>query len=231
MVVSSQIRPACPCSTQKKGLSCKGSDRPYRVREIHFTNTVPFAAKVSLQQFVSSLTNGHSRPLAGYNNVSNICIQLNLSVLISSIAPAFSTETAFLQKRWWERALIKRGTRGVPTSFIFKDTASAPTQTICFPQGGWQLHRLIVNDKPALSHLWVRGWLPAECLPDSCADAWHVWNVYISLSLRAWPRATPTAARNGSFQRTLPLGAPAEISKASKTDDQTLWANFPTCFL
>lgn len=93
MLVSSQIRPACPCST-KKGLSCKGSDRPYGVREIHFTNIVLFAAKVSLQQFVSGLTNGHSHPLAGYNNVLNICIQLNLSVLISSISPAYSTETA-----------------------------------------------------------------------------------------------------------------------------------------
>lgn len=91
--VSSYTNIFYPCST-KKGLSCKGSDRPHGVREIHFTNIVLFAAKVSLQQFVSGLTNGHSHPLAGYNNVLNICIQLNLSVLISSISPAYSTETA-----------------------------------------------------------------------------------------------------------------------------------------
>lgn len=86
MLVSSQMRPACPCSS-KKGLSCKGIDHPYRAREIHFTKIVLFAAQVSLQQFASSLTDGHSHPLAGYNNVCNICIQLNLSILISISQP------------------------------------------------------------------------------------------------------------------------------------------------
>lgn len=78
---------------QKKGLSCKGSDRPYREREIHLTKIVLFASKVSLQQFVSSLTDGHSMPLARYNNVCNICIHLNLSVLITSTQAIHSAET------------------------------------------------------------------------------------------------------------------------------------------
>ena len=41
---------------------------------------------------------------------------------------------------------------------------------IFFPQGGWQLHWLIVNDKLTLSPPRVRGWLPAEYLPDSHTD-------------------------------------------------------------
>lgn len=92
LLVSSQIRPACPCS-RKKGLSCKGSDRPYQEKEIHLTKIVLFAAKVSLQQFVSSLTDGYSHPLARYNNVCNICIHLNLSVLITFTQAAHSAET------------------------------------------------------------------------------------------------------------------------------------------
>lgn len=47
---------------------------------------------------------------------------------------------------------------------------SAPAQMIFFPWGGWQLHWLIVNDKLTLSPPRVRGWLPAEYLPDSHAD-------------------------------------------------------------
>ena len=83
MLVSSQIRPACPCS-RKKGLSCKGSDRPHRVREIHFTKIVLSAAKVSLQQFASSSLTA----TAILYYMCNICIQLNLSILITSTRPA-----------------------------------------------------------------------------------------------------------------------------------------------
>lgn len=60
MLVSSQIRPVCPCSKEKrkkKGLSCKSGDRPYGVKEIHFAKIVRFAAEASLQQF----TDGHGR--------------------------------------------------------------------------------------------------------------------------------------------------------------------------
>lgn len=78
---------------QKKGLSCKGSDRPYREREIHLTKIVLFASKVSLQQFVPSLTDGYSLSLARYNNVCNICIHLNLSILITFTQATHSAET------------------------------------------------------------------------------------------------------------------------------------------
>lgn len=102
-LVSSQIGPARPCSARKKkrvrgGLSCKGSDRPRRVRGKSISPTRPphSLQKVSLQQFVSSVTNGRGRPLAaGFNNDSDICIQLNLSVLISSVGRPFFSSLFF----------------------------------------------------------------------------------------------------------------------------------------
>ncbi len=99
---------------QKKGLSCKGSDRPYGAREIHFTKIVLFAAKVSLQQFVSSLTEGYSHRLAAYNNVCNICIQLNLSILISSTQPVDFAETTLISSG--DEKELERNSRGNPWS-------------------------------------------------------------------------------------------------------------------
>lgn len=99
---------------QKKGLSCKGSDHPYRAREIHFTKIVLFAAKVSLQQFVSSLTEEYSHPLVAYNNVCNICIRLNLSILISFTQPADSAETTLISSS--DGKELERNSRGNPWS-------------------------------------------------------------------------------------------------------------------
>lgn len=72
---------------------------------------------------------------------------------------------------------------------------------ICFPRGEWQLHWLIVNGERLPSLPRVRGWLPAEWLPDREMNEQKQtdWNVYISLSLWACPltqRHTPPLHKN-----------------------------------
>lgn len=82
MLVSSQIRPACPCSRKKACLAKAVTVLTGQGKSIF--QIALFAAKVSLQQFVSSLTDCYSHLLARYNNVCNVCMHLNLSILITS---------------------------------------------------------------------------------------------------------------------------------------------------
>lgn len=95
-------------------------------------------------------------------------------------------------------------THGVLTCFTWPNSRTlslshrpitALAQIICFPWGEWQLHWLIVNDKQALSPPRVRGWLPAECLPDR---EMNKQRRQIEMSISAspcrpvpWPGATP----------------------------------------
>lgn len=144
----------------------------------------------------------YSHILARYNNVRNICIHLNLSILITSSQPANSPETTIISSRT-ECQIKSQPQQAWPNSRTpspssgFSQTALA--HIICFPWGQWQLHWLIVNDKRCcllpnqrVAVRWVSPWQGDE--QATLAD----WNVYqplpVGLSPDPKPRPSSTQA-------------------------------------